>query len=158
MHANEKIITDFYESFARHDAEGMVKHYAKDVTFTDPVFVGLRGAEARAMWRMLNARAPDLRVEFRDVSADDTTGRAHWDAYYKFSKTGRSVINRIDASFRFADGKIVEHRDEFDLWSWTRQALGLPGVLFGWGPILRVPIRRTVRKDLARYMEKHPEP
>ena len=29
----------------------------------------------------------------------DTTGRAHWDAHYRFSATGRLVLNRIDAAF-----------------------------------------------------------
>jgi ketosteroid isomerase-like protein len=158
MHKNEQAIRDFYESFNRHDAEGMVKHYAKDVRFSDPVFTDLRGDEARAMWRMLTKRAPDLRVEFRDVSADDTTGRAHWDAYYTFSRTGRPVVNRIDATFRFEDGKIVEHKDVFDLWAWTRMALGPVGTLLGWSPMLRIPMRKGVKKELAKYMAKHPEP
>lgn len=62
----------------------MVKHYAADVAFSDEAFPGLRGVEARGMWRMLCERGKDLRIEYRDVSADDTTGRAHWDAYYTF--------------------------------------------------------------------------
>jgi ketosteroid isomerase-like protein len=156
MQSNEQIIRDFYEAFSKRDAAGMVACYAPDVVFSDPVFVGLRGAEARAMWRMLCERGKDLRVEYRDVSADEGTGRAHWDAHYTFSQTGRPVINRIDASFRFANGKIIEHTDTFDLWSWTRQALGVSGVLLGWGPI-RGPLRSKARKGLLDYMAKHPE-
>ncbi|MFO0552743.1 MAG: nuclear transport factor 2 family protein [Polyangiaceae bacterium] len=153
MHANARAIEDFYQSFSRHDAEGMVKHYADHATFSDPAFTDLEGPEVKAMWRMLCKRAPDLRVEFRDVSADDHTGRAHWDAYYTFSKTGRSVINRIDASFRFQDGKIIEHRDAFDRWAWAKQAFGFAGLVLGWGP-LWIPIHKTVKRDLARFMAK----
>ncbi|MBL8682464.1 MAG: nuclear transport factor 2 family protein [Myxococcales bacterium] len=156
MHPNEQMIRDFYECFSKRDAAGMVKHYAPDVTFTDSAFVGLRGAEARGMWRMLCERGADLRVEYRDVSADDKTGKAHWDAYYTFSKTGRKVINRIDASFRFENGKIIEHRDSFDFWVWSRQALGLPGYLLGWGPLQGV-VQKNAKKELLRYLEKHPE-
>ncbi len=33
-------------------------------------------------------------------------------------------MNDVRASFRFADGLIVGHRDEFDFHRWARQALG----------------------------------
>jgi ketosteroid isomerase-like protein len=157
MHAHEEIIRDFYECFSRGDGEGMVKHYAQDVRFSDPVFTDLRGDQARAMWRMLTSRAADLRVEFRDVRADEATGSAHWDARYTFSPTGRAVLNRIDASFRFEGGKIIEHRDVFDLWAWTRMALGPVGYLLGWGP-LQGTVRANARKELEKYMARHPSP
>ena len=54
-------------------------------------------------------------------------GRAHWDATYTYSATGRRVDNRIDATFAFRDGLIVRHDDRFDLWRWARQALGVQG-------------------------------
>lgn len=154
-HPHERIITSFYEAFAAHDAEGMVRHYDDEaIRFSDPVFTDLRGAEAGAMWRMLLGRGADLSVEFRDVVADDEGGRAHWDARYTFSKTGRRVLNRIDASFRFRDGKIVEHRDSFDLHAWTRQALGPIGTLLGWTPLVEVPLRRGAKKELLRFMAR----
>ena len=53
-------------------------------------------------------------------------------ATYLFSATGRTVENHIEAYFRFADGKIIEHHDHFDLWRWMRQALGAKGLLLGW--------------------------
>lgn len=155
MHSNEQIIRDFYESFSKRDAAGMVKHYADNVVFSDAAFVGLRGAEARAMWRMLCERGADLRVEYRDVSADETTGRAHWDAYYTFSTTGRKVINRVDASFRFENGKIVEHKDQFDFWAWSKQAIGPAGWLLGWGPLQGV-VQKNAKKQLLAYMAKNP--
>ena len=68
------------------------------------------GEEAFAMWRMLCENAKNFRVEARDIEADDTSGKAHWDAYYTFSKTGRPVINRIDARFTFRDGKLTRWR------------------------------------------------
>jgi hypothetical protein len=29
------------------------------------------------------------------------------------------------------EGLIIEHRDHFELWRWSRQALGLKGLLLG---------------------------
>ncbi len=145
-----RLITTFYDAFTKRDAEGMVACYADEVRFSDPVFVELRGAHAKNMWRMLCERGKDLKVEFRDVRADGGTGSAHWEAYYTF-RTGKKVHNVIDATFTFANGKIAEHTDRFDLWRWSRMALGVPGTLFGWTPLLTSAIRREGAKGLLQW-------
>lgn len=154
MHPNAQLIETFYRAFQRRDAEAMAACYAVDVVFEDPAFGQLRGVDAGDMWRMLCARAKDLEVRFSDVQADDTAGSAHWEADYLFSQTGRTVHNRIDATYRFRDGLIVEHRDRFDLWAWSRQALGLPGVLLGWSPLLRNKVRSQTRRGLTQFQSK----
>lgn len=154
MHANAETIRKFYEHFGNKDAEGMVALYADDVEFSDPVFPALKGDEAKAMWRMLCARAADLRVDASAIEADETSGKAHWDAHYTFSATGRKVLNRIDATFTFRGGKIVKHQDSFDLWAWTRMALGLKGTLLGWSPIVQGAVRKQADKGLRSFMKK----
>jgi ketosteroid isomerase-like protein len=156
MHPNAQLLTDFYAAFGRHDAEGMVACYAKDVAFSDPVFTDLHGDEARAMWRMLCERAKDLRLEASGIEADDTGGKAHWEAWYTFSATGAKVHNVIDAKFTFADGKVTVHRDSFDLRRWAAQALGLKGKLLGWLPPVQNAIRKQADAGLRAWMKKHP--
>ena len=82
------------------------------------------------MWRMLCKRGLDLELTHSDVQADDERGSARWAADYTLSGTGRAVHNEIEASFRFRDGLIAEHVDRFDLWRWSRQALGLRRSLY----------------------------
>ncbi len=154
MNANKELIERFYESFQKHDPEGMVSLYADGVFFNDPVFGDLKGDRAKEMWRMLAARAKDLRIEFSGIDADEKTGRAHWEAYYTFSATGRSVHNIIDAAFVFEDGKIREHRDTFDLWRWSGMALGMKGKLLGWTPFVQNAIRSNAQKGLDAWMQK----
>ncbi|MNQ84514.1 hypothetical protein D3C85_996450 [compost metagenome] len=72
-------------------------------------------------------------------------------ATYLFSQTGRMVENRIQARFLFADGKIIEHHDSFDLWRWARQALGAKGLLLGWLPAVQNAIRQQAARGLAAY-------
>lgn len=156
MHPNAKAIQDFYECFSRQDAEGMIAHYAPDVEFSDPVFPNLKGEEAFAMWRMLCKRAQDFSVEASGIEADDRTGKAHWEARYLFSKTGRRVHNRIDATFTFRDGKIVRHRDAFDLWAWASMALGAKGRLLGWLPPVQASIRRNADDGLRAFLRADP--
>ena len=149
--SNSKLIEDFYTAFAARDAAGMTACYHPEIRFSDPVFTDLRGPRAGAMWQMLCEGGKDLRVEFRDVSADEGTGKAHWDAWYTFSASGRSVHNPIDATFEFKDGKIIRHKDSFDLHAWATQALGLPGRLFGGMGFFQNKIRASAMKQLEKH-------
>ena len=151
MHPNAAVIERFYAALGRRDAEAMLACYAPDVTFSDPVFPDLDAAGVAAMWRMLCARGRDLAVVTSGIEADATAGRAHWDATYTYSGTGRRVVNRIDATFAFRDGRICRHRDRFDLYCWLRQALGWKGVLLGWLPAVQRKMRAQAARALAQW-------
>lgn len=152
---NQEIITLFYQSFARHDAETMASLYHDEVEFTDPAFGTLNGEEARNMWRMLIERGKDsLVINFTDVIASEASGSAKWTADYLFSTTGRQVHNEITAKFEFRQGKIIRHADSFSFWKWSRQALGLPGLLLGWTPFLKNKVRAQAIKGLKKFAEK----
>lgn len=152
--SNIEVIERFYTAFQQRDAESMAACYTDDVVFSDPVFGELRGDEARDMWRMLVARAQNFSLTYGGVEADERNGRAHWVARYLFSQTGREVVNRIEARFVFRDGRIAEHRDHFDLWWWSRQALGIKGGLLGWSPMMQRAIRAQAKKGLELYRSR----
>ncbi|MCB9749285.1 MAG: nuclear transport factor 2 family protein [Myxococcales bacterium] len=154
MHAHAELITRFYDAFAAKDGEAMAACYHDDVRFSDPVFPELRGSDAGDMWRMLTSRATDLELEVSNITGDDARGGAHWEARYTFSATGRKVHNVIDASFRFKDGLIVEHVDDFDFYRWSRMALGPAGVLLGWTPIVRNKVRAQAGEQLRDFIAK----
>ncbi len=147
------LIERFYAAFDEGDGAAMAASYAPDVQFSDPVFTDLRGSRAGAMWRMLTEGPGDLRVELLEHEADEARGSAHWRAHYTFTETGRPVVNDIQASFRFEDGLIVEHRDRFSFHRWARQALGPVGLALGWTPLLRAAVRRKAAARLAKFTE-----
>ena len=107
------------------------------------------------MWAMLCSRGKDLEIILGDVSGDADGGRAHWEARYTFSQTGRFVHNKIDAVFAFRDGKIVRHIDTFGFWAWSRQSLGEMGLLLGWFGPLKAMVRKKAAKSLQDYMDKN---
>jgi ketosteroid isomerase-like protein len=148
---NVELIERFYAAFARRDGDAMAACYAPDARFDDPVFTGLRDGEPGDMWRMLTARADDLEIELHEHEADDVQGTAHWIARYTFSQTGRPVVNDVQASFLFRDGLISHHRDDFSFHRWSRQALGTPGLLLGWTPILRAATGKRARAGLDEF-------
>ena len=152
--AGRATIERLYAAFRRLDAETMAACYAPDARFDDEAF-SLQGREGiGAMWAMLcdavKAKGRDVwKLETRDI----TERSAHWEPTYRFSATGRMVHNIIDAEFEFdGAGLIKRHRDHFDFWRWARQALGLPGVLLGWTPMLRAKVRAQAAKNLDRFI------
>ncbi|HMH21717.1 MAG TPA: nuclear transport factor 2 family protein [Puia sp.] len=157
MRSAEQLIRDFYTCFQNRDWKGMQACYGDDAFFYDPVFQDLQGHEVKAMWEMLVKNARDLQIVFGDIRVDNDIGdgvygSCNWAATYTFSQTGRRVVNKVKARFKFEDGKIAEHMDQFDLWKWSRQALGLPGILFGWTPPLQKKIRAMARKNLDKFL------
>ncbi len=153
-HPHHALLTRFYEAMQRKDGEAMGACYHEDGSFTDPAFGRLSSAEARAMWRMLMGRAQDFAMAFEVRRADEGSGEGFWEARYTFSKTGRRVHNRITSRFTFRDGLILDQVDAFDLWAWTRQALGAPGWLLGWTPFLQAKVRSEARRGLTQFMAR----
>ena len=149
--ANKLLIERFYAAFAAGDGEGMAACYGPGARFADPVFPDLRGAEPGAMWRMLTSAPGEVKIELLEHEADEGTGTAHWLAHYTFSQTGRPVVNDVKARFRFEDGLIADHQDDFDFWRWSRQALGPVGLLLGWTPMVRSKVRRMAADRLAQF-------
>ena len=158
MGSNTDTVETFYRAFQRRDNVAMSDCYHPSIHFSDPVFTDLHGGEAATMWHMLCERGSDLEVTFRDVIVDgENRMRAHWEARYTFGPKRRLVHNIIDASLLFEEGRIIRHVDDFDLWRWTRMALGTTGILTGWSSPTRTKVRATARRGLARFIDTHPE-
>ena len=159
-HPHAQTLDKFYRAFAALDSATMRSCYAPDVQFQDEVFTLKGRDEVAGMWDMLCSATrakglADWKLEYSGIEADDQVGRAHWDAHYLFSATGRKVLNRIDARFTFTpEGLIATHRDSFNFWSWSRQALGTPGLLLGWSPSLRIKVRKTADANLRKFLAR----
>lgn len=149
------LIESFYRAFQEKDIKTMGECYHPDAYFKDEAFE-LRGKEIAAMWHMLVMRGTDLTLEF-SVSEHAGNITARWEPKYTFSQNGRYVHNIIDAEFEFKDGKIYRHRDRFDFWRWSRQALGLPAYLLGWSEFFHNKVKATAMGSLEQFLKKHPE-
>ncbi|HEV8081357.1 MAG TPA: nuclear transport factor 2 family protein [Chitinophagaceae bacterium] len=154
MNNNEELIQTFYDAFARLDYTTMQNCYATNPVFNDPVFGILQGNEVKAMWEMLCKGATDLKIEYNMIEVDGDYTTCNWCATYTFSKTKRKVVNKIKAHMRMENGKITEHTDEFDIYKWSRQALGLPGILLGWSGYLKNKIRYNAKTSLQKFMQQ----
>lgn len=152
----KKLITKFYSAFSNLDAETMCSCYHHDIIFRDPAFGTLNGSKAKAMWQMLceSQKGKEFKVVYSNIETLDNTGSAHWEAFYTFSKSGRSVHNKIDAKFEFKDGLIIKHIDEFNIHKWAKQALGLKGYLLGGTSFFKKKLNEQTNNVLDQYIEE----
>ena len=155
MNTNEQVISRFYTAFQQVDYQTMNACYSNDIVFSDPVFGLLQVDQVKKMWEMLCKNAKDLTITFGNIhELGDGYYTCEWTATYTFSKTGRNVINRIKAYMLIQNEKIVEHSDGFSIYKWSKQALGLPGLFFGWSSFLQKKIRSNAQDSLRKFMEK----
>lgn len=148
-------MNQFYTAFSKHDAESMGKLYHPDVIFNDPAFRDLTFDRVTSMWKMLIERSKgQLTIEHHSLIADDTFSQCTWEAEYTFSKTGNEVHNIIHSTMEFRDGLIIKHTDEFNFWRWSSMALGLPGKLLGWTPLIKNKVQKMALQSLNDYMKK----
>ena len=155
MNTNQQVIEEFYSGFAAGNAKTMESCYHKDIQFQDPAFGILKGNDAIDMWEMLIDKSEgNLKIEFSDVEANDFTGSANWVAEYHFGKTNRRVVNSIHSSFEFKDGLIIRHVDSFNIWNWSKQALGLSGYLLGWTGFMQQKIQQRAIHSLRVFQKR----
>lgn len=155
MNNSQQLVEKFYTAFQELDYKTMNSCYSEDMVFSDPVFLVLKGDEARAMWEMLCKNAKDFSLTFSDIELlDEEYATCRWTATYTFSKTGRRVINKIKAYMKIKDGKIIEHSDAFRFSTWIGQALGWKGVVLGWTGFMKRAVQKNARKSLKKFMEK----
>jgi hypothetical protein len=154
MNENEKALIKFYTAFANADATAMCECYHSDIQFRDPAFGLLKGNDVCDMWKMLIKKSKgEIKIEFSEVKATEYIGSAQWIATYNFSQTNRKVVNVIKAQFQFKDGLIIKHTDDFDIWKWSKQALGIKGYLLGWTGFFQTKINEQALLSLKKYKE-----
>ena len=129
----------------------MAACYHQDILFDDPAFGKLSGRGAGDMWRMLCKNGKDMKMEYEIVSEDENQAEVHWQVWYTFSQTGNKVHNIICAKMKIENGLIIDHRDEFSLHRWAKQALGLKGWLFGGTSFFKKKLQLQTNKLLKTF-------
>lgn len=160
MYENKKnmknIIEAFYEAFSNLDAENMVKYYHPDVVFRDPAFGDLKAERAKNMWRMLchSQKGKGFKINYQVTNFNKEKANAQWDAFYTFSQTNRKVHNKIAATFKIENGLIVAHTDEFNLYNWSKQAMGIKGYFIGNTSFFRKKLQQNTNLLLNKFEKK----
>ena len=154
MNNNKQLIETFYTGFQQLNADKMNNCYNDDIVFFDPIFGLLRGKEVKSMWEMLCKNAINFSLTFSNIiELDEEYYTCDWVATYTFSASGKTIVNKIKANMRFENGKIAEHSDAFSVHNWSKQAFGIPGVLFGWNSLFQNKIKNKAKQNLLKFIK-----
>ena len=63
----------------------------------------------------------------------------------------------FDLEFIFKDGKIISHKDSFNMYSWCKMAFGFVGIIFGWSFYFQIKLKRMANKRLDSFIKRHPQ-
>ena len=154
MKQEERLIERFYTGLRKRDWKGMGQVYHPGIFFYDPVFGNLEGPEVAEDVGDVAERGGRIGFAVWGCQVDEGYGSCQWTATYVFSLTGRKVVNKGKAMFRFEDGKIIEHQDVWSFWRWSRQALGWKGLLFGWTSVFQGTVRQAGAAQFGKIYEK----
>jgi ketosteroid isomerase-like protein len=135
-----EVATAFYKAFTSRDLETMKSHYSPDVKFKDAMFEYGDRAGTMHMWTKLIG-ANEVKAEYKLDRVEGDVAYGHWVADYELN--GRPVHNEITSQLTVRDGKIVEHKDDFDFKKWAAQALPL-------GPLVNSGAVRWLAKQVIR--------
>ncbi len=138
MHPNEQLLTTLFQCLNAHDHKGVAECYHDEATFRDIAFTLEGKRQIHAMWDMacsVNKKGvpSDIKATVKQLSANDATGKVLVDFDYTFRGTSKNkedkkrVLNPIESTYLFRDGKIIQQTDKADAVNWARQAFG--GVL-----------------------------
>lgn len=152
---NKKIIESFYTAFQNEDSKTMNSFLSEEINFEDPAFGKLKGDDVRFMWQFLTENSKDFSMTFSNIEANEKTGSAFWEAHYTIGATGNKVHNKIHSIFTFKEGKIVNHKDDFDLQKWVKQAFGSTIGLFGGSSFMRKTVQKKSNALLSKYQNKN---
>jgi len=74
----------------------------------------------------------------------------------KYLFDNRPVTNVIHTTITVspATGLITKQVDSFDFWTWSRQSLGLPGLLLGWTTYLQGTVQTRAVGKLEQFLQK----
>lgn len=154
---NREIAQNFYIAFVNKDIDSLRQYYSENITFNDPAFGTLKGVDVMSMWEMLFQNGKDLDVRFEIKGEEGDVVLVKWIANYTFSRTKRQVENHVTARLKFSEGKIIIHTDDFDFYSWSKQALGGIGVLLGWTKWFQRKFNQEAVQSLHKFIESKPK-
>ena len=152
---NKKLITQFYYSFANNKVKSMINCYDNKIVFKDPVFGELKGNKAKQMWKMLLSKNKNIKITTSDIFVGENSGVVKWKAEYTYGKNKRKIVNNVMATFEFKDGKIIKHIDNFNFYNWSKQALGIKGLLLGWTTFFQKKIQKKANSKLNLFIKSN---
>lgn len=154
MTSAERTIHQLYTSIANGAISKIDECYSPTVKFYDPIFGSLNNNEVPKMWEMLIKRNQgEIKIEYTILKSDNYTASVQWIAKYTFGKKQRKITNVVQSNLYLKDGLIIKQKDDFNIWTWSKQAFGWSGYLLGWTGYMQQKIQEKALVSLKNFIK-----
>lgn len=146
---SKEIAIKFYDAFSVANIDVLKQLYDKKLIFNDNIFVNLDYNETISMWSSLLVGNKNMSIKYEIKKYSEKYVEVEWIADYLFTSTNRNVKNIILAKMEIDQGKIINHKDNFDFYKWSQMAFGITGVLIGWTSFFKNKVRTEAYNKLG---------
>lgn len=151
MSKEAQIVKEFYKALSKGDYQKVNSLYHDDAKYRDEIF-DLRGKEINALWYTATRPEMNLIAHCKSLKVDGDRVTTDWNISYTIDTLNRKVELDETGVFQFQDGKIINHKDSYDFWSWCAQSLGFIGKALGWSQWLKNRVRNQAKKSVLSNM------
>jgi limonene-1,2-epoxide hydrolase len=112
--ANETVVREFCEAFARRDIDELLGFFTDDAIYHNiPMAPASGKAEIRAALEMFVPGSPDIEFEMVNIASSDSV--VFTERIDRMEIAGHRVAAPVAGVFEIYDGKVAAWRDYFDL-------------------------------------------
>jgi hypothetical protein len=150
-------IETYFDAFSKGDYRTMRSLCDPKITFNDPVYTSLQGKSVFALHHFMAERRICPTITIRSISEKGNRVKVKWTNEYEYATYKTHISIDVRSIFHFEHTSIISQTDQYNLWKWSKMALGFTGTYLGWTPMFRSTLRRSSQQSLATFIQKHPQ-
>jgi hypothetical protein len=158
--SNTKTVEKFFQSYLKHDFQGMHACLDDNVHFSDYAFDDIRGPQVRAMWQWFCTRTPPVdMLGYKVLREDGDTVIARYRVRYLYRADEKAEPRKVDyviqSALKLAGDKIIQQHDgfyEISEFDFAKMLVGMPKALLAHTPLLKMKVRAKMAANLKAFM------
>jgi ketosteroid isomerase-like protein len=149
VRANWTLVEQHYKAIQAKDADAILAVYAADCRIDHPLIGRMSKDEFSKAVQAFIRQTPDYELEFQISHAGAQRVDAEWALTHVFHLTGRTIRLAGATTYFLSANRITRHIDQFDRRAWSRQAMGMTGLVLSFVPGWRSFVERELRRALG---------
>jgi hypothetical protein len=147
--ANWTLVEQLFKAFQSKDTDAIFATYAADCQFDHPLIGRLSKNEFSMAIRAFMRATPDYELAFQINHTDAKRVDVEWTITHIFHLTAKVIKQHGTTTCFLSNNRIVQQIDKFDRRAWSRQAMGMTGLVLSFVPGWRSFIERELRRALG---------